>query len=290
MNKLELSILLEKNNKTLQSQGFIVLDDVGYMPKIGEPTTTQNLVIGLNTRGLVRLEYDTKPAEFREHDICILMPRHVIKVDYISDDYQMMVIIVSPESLEQMKNSNLIGYQENIHYHWQPRLHLEEGQFRSIHALFCVLHSMCWQESKHKQSLFANLWETLFSLLQDYREANGISVHLPSPHEHLFARFTDAIAENYRKSREVRFYANLFCLSPKHFASIIKQQTGKNASEWITSYVITQAKALLLYQSQFSIQQISFSLGFPDQASFSRYFKTNTGMSPRGFRDMGRAR
>ena len=98
-------------------------------------------------------------------------------------------------------------------------------------------------------------------------------------------RDIDAVMEHYAESREVRFYANLFCLSPKHFSAIIKQQSGKNASDWISSYVIAQSKNMLCYQHQLSIQQISLRLGFPDQAAFARYFKTYTGMSAREFRD-----
>jgi len=35
-----------------------------------------------------------------------------------------------------------------------------------------------------------------------------------------------------------------------------------------------------------TIQQISQYLGFSEQASFSRYFKANTGLSPTEYRDL----
>ncbi|MBQ9223214.1 MAG: AraC family transcriptional regulator, partial [Prevotella sp.] len=89
---------------------------------------------------------------------------------------------------------------------------------------------------------------------------------------------------HYRESREVRFYADLFNLTPKYFATVIKQQTGTNASEWISSYVIIQAKALL-QQRQLTVQQVALQLGFPDQSAFSRYFKKNVGISPTDYRD-----
>lgn len=83
----------------------------------------------------------------------------------------------------------------------------------------------------------------------------------------------------------MRFYADLFCLSPKHFAAVIKQQTGINASDWISNYVMIQAKTLLRHQHQLTVQQIALRLGFPDQATFSRFFKVNEGVSPTEFRE-----
>ena len=45
-----------------------------------------------------------------------------------------------------------------------------------------------------------------------------------------------------------------------------------------------QAKALLLYQQRLTVQQIALRLGFADQATFSRFFKANTGLSPSEYR------
>lgn len=122
--------------------------------------------------------------------------------------------------------------------------------------------------------------------LQDYRRQNGIEEHRPSQREELFTNFYIAIENHYRESREVRFYAELFNLTPKHFATVIRQQTGINASDWISSYVIIQAKTLL-QQRQLTVQQVALRLGFPDQAAFSRYFKKNTGISPTDYRGQG---
>ena len=103
--------------------------------------------------------------------------------------------------------------------------------------------------------------------------------------QQLLYRFQNAIVKHFRESREVQFYANLLCLSPKYFGSVIKQQTGITANEWISRYVIIQAKSWLRYRHDFSIQQICYELGFQDSAAFARYFKTNTGLSPKEYRE-----
>ena len=82
----------------------------------------------------------------------------------------------------------------------------------------------------------------------------------------------------------VALCADLFCLTPKHFATVIKEHTGINALQWINNYVIIQAKTLLRSRQQMTIQQIAHHLGFQDQASFSRFFKSQTGVTPTEYR------
>jgi AraC-like DNA-binding protein len=101
----------------------------------------------------------------------------------------------------------------------------------------------------------------------------------------LSQQFNDAVIERYRQSREVSFYARMFHFSPKYFSTLIKQETGVSAGEWIDRYVVLQAKALLQQQRNLTIQQVADRLGFSEQASFSRFFKKQTGLSPTEYRE-----
>lgn len=53
--------------------------------------------------------------------------------------------------------------------------------------------------------------------------------------------------------------------------------------QWITSYTVSQAKCLLS-QTGLSVKEIAARLGFPEQFTFRKYFKTHAGMSPTEFR------
>ena len=101
----------------------------------------------------------------------------------------------------------------------------------------------------------------------------------------LFRKFYDLLALHYKENREVRFYARLLCLSPKYFGSLIKKDMGISASQCIAHYIVIQAKALLHYRPDLTIQQISHQLGFDDPMSFSRYFKACAGISPKKYRE-----
>jgi AraC-like DNA-binding protein len=100
----------------------------------------------------------------------------------------------------------------------------------------------------------------------------------------LFDSFYHLILQHYRDSREVSFYADKLCLTPKHLSAVIKKTTGKSAREWINDYVLLEAKSLL-QASNMTIQQISDELNFANQSFFGKYFKRAAGVSPKEYRE-----
>ena len=52
---------------------------------------------------------------------------------------------------------------------------------------------------------------------------------------------------------------------------------------WIHISIISRAKHLLM-QQDLRVKDIADRLGFPEQFTFRKYFKTHTGMSPTEYR------
>ena len=97
-------------------------------------------------------------------------------------------------------------------------------------------------------------------------------------------QFHSDLAQHFRKHHDVGFYAEQACLTPKYFSAVVKQETGHNAAYWIRMKIIAEAKMLLHIRHDLTVQAIADMLGFGEQASFSRYFKRETGLSPSEFR------
>lgn len=90
--------------------------------------------------------------------------------------------------------------------------------------------------------------------------------------------------QNYRTERNVSFYADKLHLSPQHLSTTVKKVTGKTLTEIISKLVIHDAQAKLR-SSELTIQEIAYSLNFPDISFFGKYFKRYTGMSPKQYRN-----
>lgn len=101
----------------------------------------------------------------------------------------------------------------------------------------------------------------------------------------IYRTFIDAVSKNYKRKREVRFYADMLCITAQHLSYVVKEVSGKTASEIIEDYVITEIKALLL-STNMTILQISDEFNFPSQSVFGKYFKRITGQSPKEYRNI----
>ena len=156
-----------------------------------------------------------------------------------------------------------------------------------------LLKSVGGVDISRRTEVIADILDLLSLLADEFRQMSKAKTAFRSSENAISSRsyfnsFYESLVNHFRESREVRYYARQLCLSPKYFGTIIKQETGVSAGDWIARYVIIRAKTLLRYRPDLTIQQVYQRLGFSDAASFSRYFKNNTGMTAKEYREQNR--
>lgn len=129
------------------------------------------------------------------------------------------------------------------------------------------------------------LAEALFTELFLYY-TDHMKSHIPESPSHkdkIVYQFVSTLFKNYKREREVQYYAEQQFLTPRYFSSIIKERTGKSALAWISEMVTSHACQLLSY-SDMSIKEIALSMNFPNQSFFGKYFKQYMHCSPLQYR------
>lgn len=120
------------------------------------------------------------------------------------------------------------------------------------------------------------------ALVQKYSQMTRLTF---SRRERLVIRFSNLAQQQFRELRTVKKYADQLNVTAKYLTEVVKECSGKNAGEIINDLVILEAK-FLLRKSELNISEIAETLHFSDQSFFGRYFKRQTGMSPKMFRKM----
>ena len=110
---------------------------------------------------------------------------------------------------------------------------------------------------------------------------NRNSVHpiKPEKEDNILVKFIFLLFRQYKRHRQVSFYADALRISPNHFTRIIKKVSGRTPSEWIVLVTINQAKKLLR-RKNIRVKDVAQELRFPEQFTFRKYFKQHTGFSP----------
>lgn len=91
----------------------------------------------------------------------------------------------------------------------------------------------------------------------------------------------DKLAE--RGLPTVQYVADCLHLSPKYLSDMLRVLTGQNTQQHIHEHLLAKAKEQLSATS-LSVSEIAYQLGFEHLQSFSKLFKTKTGLSPLEFR------
>ncbi|WP_298247789.1 helix-turn-helix domain-containing protein [uncultured Christiangramia sp.] len=99
----------------------------------------------------------------------------------------------------------------------------------------------------------------------------------------ILEQFEQHIEKYYDKQKLPKYYADKLNITTKHLNRIAKETVNKTTSQLISERVILEAKRLIVHSNS-SLFSIAETLGFTDYAYFSRYFKTNTAMTPLEFR------
>jgi AraC family transcriptional activator of pobA len=106
---------------------------------------------------------------------------------------------------------------------------------------------------------------------------------VPNQRRTLYLKFQACLEDNYTKTHEARDYSHMLNISVSHLNALIKEQSGKTITKHIHERLVLEAKRLLFHTDQ-TVKQITFSLGFQDTSYFSRFFKKLTAYSPLEYR------
>lgn len=121
-------------------------------------------------------------------------------------------------------------------------------------------------------------------LLRLERQAHGeLSVKLNQKHQALFIKFKNLVEQNFSETRNVKDYANLLSISPKHLNQVVREITLNTAKHFIDQYVTLEIKRSI-FSSRKSLKEVAFQTGFDEVTNFTKFFKKQTGQSPKEFK------
>ena len=91
-----------------------------------------------------------------------------------------------------------------------------------------------------------------------------------------------ALSQHIYQKQSITEYAHILNISPNYLNKCVKNCTDKTAQDLLNEMLILEAKTLLKY-SNFQIAEIAVNLCNQTPSNFSRFFKSQTGISPKEY-------
>ncbi len=242
------------------------------------------ICVGGEIEGSINLnEYHIKPGM-----IVINFPSNIIHIKSVTD-LKAYTVMISTDFLSKLQ----IDFKKRADFFLKMQQNavcqLSRDTLTSLSPYYNLLSDCIKSNFGYREKIICGLVQalsyTLFSLLDKYNENANTDIPEINHGKAVFNKFMELIHQNRSRIRGVKFYADKLCLTPNYLSCIIKNYTGKPATEWINKCVILEAK-ILLQNSELNIQDIAYELNFPSQSAFGKYFRQRVGVSPKKYRLM----
>ena len=235
--------------------------------------------------GEAEIEVNLTKHKLVKSEIIMLFPSQIVQQKSLSPDFSVMFFSLAQHILQEVTFRFPPSFLSFLQYHFyykvsEDLIREEQVRFSEIHKKFNDMKSFCRRE------LIMNLLRNYFLEMYDKIRKDDL-MHATFSYDRkteLYEEFTNLVVRNYKTNREVRFYADQLCISPKYLSTITSSISGYSAKKWIDDYVVLELK-VLLKSSGDSFQKIADEFHFSDLAYLSNYFKSNTGMSPSEYRN-----
>lgn len=165
-----------------------------------------------------------------------------------------------------------------------PIINLNEENRKKFELLWIVFQT----ELKNKDELQIEMLQMLLKRFliiatRIFKDENKI-VHVQETKMDVIRNFSFLVEVHYKTKHSVAEYADLMNKPAKSLTNLFANHIEKTPLQIIQDRIFLEAKRILLNSNK-SIKETAYELGFEDIQSFSRFFKNKQGVSPKEFRD-----
>lgn len=224
--------------------------------------------------------------ELNAGDLVIIRKGKQVERLRFSDDFKVVVLYVTNTFIELSTPMTNYGIRGSLALFMNPVMHLTPEQFD-----LCV-REFKWIEYRINQTDNNFYVETLRNAVQsaildffEFHSKNCGESKVTTQNAQVMTKFLNMLDNGcYRHHREVSYYADAICVTPKYLSEVSKKVSGYAANYWINRYTILDISRLLRDKS-LSFVQISDMFGFSSPAYFSRYVQNYLGVNPSEYRE-----
>jgi len=145
------------------------------------------------------------------------------------------------------------------------------------------------QLSPYRKRTVQNIFKAIIANIQEIKkeEEDSLNIEGSMRTQNVFLQFKRLVHQHCLQERSIPFYANLLHLTPHHLSAVIKKASGQSVMFWINRATIQAAK-LLLKSNDMMAYEIADRMNFPSASAFSKFFKRETGITPRVYQESTR--
>lgn len=239
-----------------------------------------------------QLKYGRQSLDFQDGNLICIAPRQILTMDTeieMKEDRTGWGLFFHPDLLRGTSLANKMSEYSFFSYDVTEALHLSDKE-KSI-LLDCINkieYELDQNIDNHSQKLIVSNIELLLNYCSRFYGRQFIT--RKNSNSNIIAQVESVLKEYFNSTRvreqslpTVKYLSERVNLSAGYLSDLLKKETGMTAQDHIHYYLIEEAKNVLLNSDQ-SVSEIAYSLGFEYPQYFSKLFKQKTGKTPGEYR------
>ena len=259
----------------------------GRLPFASAVSRNPHCLVGLCREGWADSCVYTHRHRLVKDELLVLLPGQLVSVSGMSRDFRLEYFTVEQILFDDVL-SGIRRFPPHFYFYMRDHYHylLSRENVSRMELYLTLLKNRAVSPGNlfRRESVIHVLRIFFLDMYNGYQIASSRSEERPEERqEDLANRFFRLLIDHYEQHKEVLFYANQLCITPKYLTMIVRRVSGKSAKEWISEYVVLEIKSLLK-DTRLDIQEIVYRTHFANQSSMARFFRKHTGMSPLQYR------
>ena len=250
----------------------------GGFPILPEHFLAPTYALEFIVKGTIHGTINQRPVELQTNSCVLFLADAVLGKAEVSDDCELYILGFTTQFAEvlNLKIPQTHLAKTLLYPTWQ----ISESQMAVVLQYLNLLRTLIEQ---NKTATILNLVRSLLYFLAEDYDIQPQQAHNLSRAEQICGQYLSLVEMHCREQHTVEWYASQLCLAPKYISNVVKQTLNTSPNACIDKALTRQAKSLLSSTSLY-VQQISNRLGFQNQSHFGTFFKRQTGLSPKAFK------
>lgn len=238
------------------------------------------------------MRYGRNTYDYQQGTLVFIAPGQVLGVQPKTTYFEPKgwVLLFHPDLIKGTHLGKHIQEYTFFSYEVNEALHLSEKERQMVlDSLSNIRYELEQALDKHSRKLIAANIELFLGYCTRFYDRQFIT--RDHVHKGIVQRFEALLNGYFHSDRpqetglpSVAWCAGQLNLSANYFGDLIKKETGSSAQEYIQNKLIDVAKEAV-FDTERSISQIAYDLGFKYPQHFTRLFKQRVGQTPQAFRE-----
>ena len=161
---------------------------------------------------------------------------------------------------------------------------ITEAKISELLGIISQIEKTISQPHIYKKEMLSFLVHLVQMHINELIDTTSNELHDMKHKENIFKIFIHLASNNFKRERQINFYADRMNITPTYLSRIVREVSGNTVCGYLQSFLYSEACKMLKMTDK-TIGEISTELKFNDQSAFTKFFKLKSGISPKAYRE-----